>query len=419
MSGYTRKERSVQGSSSVLTVVWGPSTPDTVWPFSDCNYQMTWSRGNPWRSGRRNSPNVGGSFYTQLIERDLNPFSVDTGMYGTGRMYGSMTCADLGATTWMPTKTDITLPSGGWSNFDALGATAISRCAPTNSHADLAVALTELSREGLPKSSLLVGKARGTSLSKKAADEWLGLNFGVLPFVSDVTDTVKAVRNSGEILRQYARDSGRLIHRTYRFPDQVSTSVYNTTGVWPRPSTHPDFRIAPFTRAVETVTTVKTWFTGDFTYHRNDGSRATDAIQRAAQDANHLLGLRLTPDVVWELVPFSWLVDWKTNVGDVLHNMSMFLTDGLVLVRGYVMQTTEVRFTHTMMGGSVRGIPSSRILAHPASGCRTTKVRRAANPFGFGLTPGSLSNRQWSILAALGISKGSAHSLRNDTDGIW
>lgn len=418
MSVYSRKRRTIAGTDVDLTLVWGPGITDSVYHLRDNNFQETWSRGNPWHSGGSKLPNVGGSFYTQLIERDLNPFTVDTPTYRGERMYGFMSCAN-GATTWAPTAYDITWPAGGWSTFDAMGATAISRCAPTNSHADLAVALTELSREGLPKSSLLVGAARGTSVPKRAADEWLGLNFGVLPFVSDVTDTVKAVRNSGEILRQYARDSGKLIHRTYRFPDQVSSTTSTTSGVYPYPSSIPDFRLAPFTRTRVQTTTVSTWFTGDFTYHRNDGTRSTDAIMRFAQDANHLLGLRLTPDVLWELMPFSWLVDWKTNVGDVLHNMSMFLTDGLVLVRGYVMQTTRVAFTDTMMGGSLYGVPSSRILAFPASGCTTTKVRRAANPFGFGLTSDSLSNRQWSILAALGISKGSAHTLRNETDGIW
>lgn len=417
-SAYVWKTRELEKGAVRLDRFNGSAGSDT-WTFHYGMAQKTLTRGNPWRrNGPQVYPNVGGDFWTKMIDVELNPYPINNVFFSSGLKYGmtgSVICDDgANTTSWLPKVSSLTFP--GYSSSDSYGATAVSRCAPTNSHADVAVAVGELYNEGLPKSALLSARGRGHSATKKASDEYLGLEFGIKPFISDVRKTVNALRDSSRILERYARDSGKLIRKTYEFPLEESTSSTKTSTVYPW-NTNSSSYDKSFTRTSVTKTTRRVWFSGAFTYRaltpeRND---VLGSIERKYREVNHLLGLRVTPDVAWNLMPWSWLVDWKTNVGDVLHNISMFQTDGLVMVRGYVMVELVTTKTTVCTGGSFRNWNSIDVPNHPVVITTSEKFRRAANPFGFGITPGSLSSRQWSILAALGLSKGSGTTtLRNE-----
>jgi hypothetical protein len=70
---------------------------------------------------------------------------------------------------------------------------------------------------------------------------------------------------------------------------------------------------------------------------------------------------------------------------------------------GYIMEHSIVRDTYTL---SATGFNQPQAVP-PATFVTETKLRRGANPFGFGLTWDGLSTFQKSILAALGITRGS------------
>lgn len=108
----------------------------------------------------------------------------------------------------------------------------------------------------------------------------------------------------------------------------------------------------------------------------------------------------MTPEVLWELAPWSWAVDWFSNTGDVIHNISTLGYDGLVMEYGYMMTHTQydrrVEATALVNGVSVSARTVSR---------RETKRRTVATPYGFGIDDTTLSPRQLAILAALGLSR--------------
>jgi hypothetical protein len=118
------------------------------------------------------------------------------------------------------------------------------------------------------------------------------------------------------------------------------------------------------------------------------------------QEANKVLGTRLTPKTVWELTPWSWAADWFGTTGDVMSNLSTLGHDGLVLQYGYVMHE---QILATSVDYKTVGAPE-------LSGSYTNKLimrqRFEATPYGFGFDLKSLTTRQVSILAALGLSKG-------------
>lgn len=291
-------------------------------------------------------------------------------------------------------------------NLQGLGTTAISRCAPTKPQADSMVAAAELIREGIPK---MLGSSLRTSSHalKGAGDEYLNYQFGWKPLMSDLRKISRSIMNSDDYLRQLERNSGRKVKRSYQFPDVKSesvTTIANVNGNPPGPMSPTWFTSYTGTRYTTTTSEQETWFDGCFTYHFDlKGSSSWDAVSNAAKKARHLYGLKLTPDVVWNLMPWSWLADWGGNFGDVMSNVALFSNDGLVMQYGYVMQHRKVSKRYDLKGIVPRGY--SREISLQQTFSTESKVRLPASPFGFGLTFDGLSARQLSILAALGITR--------------
>jgi len=103
-------------------------------------------------------------------------------------------------------------------------------------------------------------------------------------------------------------------------------------------------------------------------------------------------------------MPWSWLLDWVANIGDVLRNFTMFGPDGLVMHYGYMM-STQKRWTEVTIDQAVLAN------GEPIAPCwqrfgTELKLRRKASPYGFGIDPAiAFSTRQWAILAALGMTR--------------
>jgi hypothetical protein len=294
-------------------------------------------------------------------------------------------------------------------SLDSLGTTAIARCIPTNPVADAGTFLGEL-REGLPK---IVGRSLFKSAFKdyrKVGGEYLNIEFGWKPLVSDLMKFTNAATNSEKIVRQLHRDSGKNIRRKYAFKDDVSYTKTQQANVyaWVPPGALSTYLYTgPGKLVVDTETRVSTWFSGCFTYHLNLGVTLQDKMDMHAAEARKLYGTELTPETVWNLAPWSWLVDWNSNIGDVIHNVNRFGQDGLVMRYGYIMQRKTVVRTYTLLGGGLNTGAPTRDLKMTVTA--ESKVRQRATPFGFGFDMGSINGRQAAILGALGISRGPRH----------
>lgn len=312
--------------------------------------------------------------------------------------YGSADFSDQGhqTTLWEAP------PASSDSELFAKGGTAISRCAPTVPHASALVSLGELVREGLPS---IPGRALRRGLSpSNIGDEYLNYVFGIAPTVSDVKAIVEAARKSERILKQYYRDSGRRVRRGYSFPEEVVTEgptlISTGTVPWHVP---PRGVLSSSTGSVYKTVTYKrrTWFKGAFTYHAEPPKAWYDVLDQL-QRANHLFGVGVTPDAVWNLTAWSWLTDWFLNTGDIMRNLSMMQSDGLVMPYGYIMEDLSKTVSYEMRG--IRD-KTGRPVRVEQSFVSTRKARRKASPFGFGLTFEGFSPRQIAILAALGVTQ--------------
>lgn len=284
------------------------------------------------------------------------------------------------------------------------GTKAIRNCIPTKPTVSIGTALGEL-KDGFPK---LVGAALLKSELKDArrlGDEYLNIEFGIKPLLSDIQKTATAVMDSKKILDQLQRDSGRLIRRRYTFPvetSSISTSGTANYGYVPGGGIATRMYSGPGTLLYTETVSVKTWFAGAFTYYLDLGEDLNSKYNLAQQQARKMFG-GFTPDTLWELAPWSWLVDWGTNVGDIISNVSAFQNDGLVMPYAYIMSEKTVERTYTLVNG---GLQVSKPSPPPSFSVKAIrKQRQRATPFGFGVDMGSLTGRQNAILGALGLSR--------------
>jgi hypothetical protein len=370
------------------------------------------SSGHPWRKLGNDSRDIGGEFssyrqsYSQspaLVSYDISQTSNpnQTGYHYRGPQFAMYSQRDVGG--W---------PEPPRSSFTALktaGTSAIARVLPTNPVFDLATFIGEL-REGIPR---LVGAdffKHRTEVARSAGSEYLNVEFGWRPLLNDVQSFAYAVRNHDEILAQYERDSGKRLRRrvvTLNETTSETTTVGTGSSAKPTPGL-PSACVNSYANVVLTRTRTikrKQWFSGCFTYYLQPERSGIEGRKRWLQEANKLYGVRLAPETLWNLTPWSWGVDWFVNVGDVLHNVSAFANDGLVMPYGYMMEQCSIEDQYTNSGNSYKtpGIPTS----FSQTFTTTSKQRVRATPFGFGLNPDiDFTDRQWAIVSALGLSRG-------------
>lgn len=312
-----------------------------------------------------------------------------------------------------PGKTTLDFPASIASSDAALvkqGTTAIARCEPTNSLADLSTFLGETYTDGLPLAPLTRTWKAEVDAAKAAGSEFLNVVFGWAPLVSDITSLSNAAVKAHATILQYERDSGKQVRRTYKFKSVKDTTsetlIASNTGGKIAGGAQTMWDLSGptgyVTKKVETFR--DQWFSGAFTYHLPSDFDSRNALGDAASEAQKILGQPLSPDTIWELTPWSWAIDWFSNAGDYIHNLHAFNSNGLVMRYGYMMEHTIVKHTYTLSDACLYG-RGGRSRVPPLVLVTESKKRIHANPFGFGLTWSGLSSLQLSILAALGISR--------------
>ncbi len=377
-------------SGSSIAVSGQYNERDTA--FSPWKATETWNLINSWEMVSFSNPGYrsssrgdnGGPWYLHKV----NWSATVANKPASGTFKGAFTCGSRNGFSYPAVPA---VPSN--ASLDASGSTAMSRVNPTNPAFSLSQALGELSADGIPSlPSAALWKER-TRVAKASGSEFLNVEFGWLPLIGDIRQFAKTVQNSGKILDQYTKDSGQKIRRRYAFPP-VEASTSSSGAMFPYPTT-------AYTSFGSGSTFARTrsakWFSGAFRYHIPAGNSARDRMARHVSLANKLLGVRLTPSTLWELAPWSWAVDWQSNVGDVINNISNLGNDGLVLQYGYIMHESE------MERHDFGVFPAGTV---SRSKTEVYRLRRPATPYGFGFNLGGLSAKQTSVLIALGLSHG-------------
>ncbi len=308
-----------------------------------------------------------------------------------------------------------------FSNIDpGVGTKYLALVRPTKSAANVAQALLELlvDMPKLPYELITRDQARSKYL-KRGSGEYLNVVFGWQPLVQDVLKICRAIVYSNDIIQQYERDSGRQVRRRFPKPGFEQTPTF-TTSSGPFLNEGTNFsrdQSSQFGRDLFASTsdslgqvdivdtrTEKYWLSAAYTYLSTGDDSFLGKMADYGRLANHVLGTRIDIDTLWQIAPWSWLSDWFTDIGGFIAINNSIAQDNLVIRYGYLMRESHFTRTWTHSGINFRlSGPTGPLIS---TYTRTKKERIRATPYGFGINPDVLTDKQWAILIALGLTKG-------------
>jgi hypothetical protein len=289
------------------------------------------------------------------------------------------------------------------------GQLAIAKCEPTLPEASLSTFLSEIffADQELPHvkyDDILKFQVGLGHLSSHGRDAFLSTNFAWLPFCNDLRKLMNAVKNSYKIMSQYKRDSGRVVRRRFRF-EPVSTykTTTNSTGdVW-SPYAMPEKTGSSHDAIYEQSLKTEIWFSGAFMYYLPVTDSLLHKMEYYDRLADRVLGSDFTPLTIWNIAPWSWLLDWKLDLGSAISIANSMSEHNLVLSYGYLMRKQTALNKLTVPGLSF--VKSGKLGPVSRTLSVVMKERFQATPYGFGIDPGTFSATQLAILVALGIKR--------------
>lgn len=363
-------------------------------------------KGPPWKSG--------GPLRVLHYLDDLLTVKGNSIYYGESSSYylqyrGGFVCAGVDPTSFHNFDKDEVADAGfeAFEGISSYGPTAWNRFKPGKPGADMALFVAEL--RDLPR--MLrdtcrffkdiykdVRTRKKTRSVKNAAGNYVGTQFGWLPFLADMRKFYHTYETLDKRLKQMAKDNNQWVKRGGVVVEESEEQVL---GEYEQPKHYPLLDSGFYESSTLGHSKIslhyerKVWFSARFKYYIPD----IGSVRWKRRAKRLLFGASVNPALLWEAMPWSWLIDWATNVGDVLANLDNDLAENLTAKYAYLMG-------HTSKVGRV----DSTMYLNPVSRLSwdfrlEEKVREEANPFGFGLTWDGLTSRQWSILGALGLDR--------------
>jgi hypothetical protein len=231
---------------------------------------------------------------------------------------------------------------------------------------------------------------------------YLNAQFGWKPFLSDLRRWYQSIIKLDQQLARLQKQNGKWQRRRRTILDETTVTTPSLTVDLYNPTL-----VTKVDQQVMKTETERSWFSGSFRYYIPN---LTNGDWGNVPKIKKLWGLEVTPQLVWELLPYSWLVDWFANVGDVISNYTSINEDNMVARQAYVMRhkSTEYRLIYTGRFQITTYVPYQTTFTYHdvISYYKTeTKTRVEASPYGFDLSWADFNSFQVSILAALGVSK--------------
>lgn len=249
---------------------------------------------------------------------------------------------------------------------------------------------------------------------KLTADMYLSYQFAWAPLLNDIAKFYKAFNGRKKRFDQLLRDEGKYVHRKRNLQGESSSNVefyYKLRQGGANPGMRPQHVSQCYVPSSKGGTNstrstkshdVKVWCAGASKYWLPPGPR--DEIWTKKM-MGRIMGKKVTPNQLYQIIPWSWFIDYFSGLGDFMDAVSGGIADRVVFKYAYVMRTS----VHSSSVTLTQTTYSSKEGGHGHPSCtstytRTTKTRVGASPFGWGIN-NNLTPRKVSILGALGFSR--------------
>lgn len=293
-----------------------------------------------------------------------------------------------------------TLPADSSWNVGDYGAQAWNLFKPGKPELSLSVSIAEL--RDLPrmlKSTLYAFRKEHRNIGS----QYLNVQFGWVPFISDIQKLIVTTGKLDTLLTNLYKGNGKWHLRKGTVVNKeelvAMTEWTGTNGFAFSPALPTQLYQVPTAKTVSSSSTARrVWFSGRFRYYLPEDRMKTPEFRNNL--IRKIYGLSISPAVLWEAMPWSWLIDYFSNAGDIFDNLSSGVAGDVVAKYAYVMGYNITSHTQRSTVMSV----DNQLIAGDIHREQIYKDRDAATPFGFNLSA-DLSARQLAILAALGISR--------------
>lgn len=259
-------------------------------------------------------------------------------------------------------------PSSGDSNTE-LVTKALARMNPSRPKVDLPVFIFEL--KDFPRMLRQLGNIlSGAIKASDVAGGYIAYSFGWAPLISDVSKLIGLTKLIDDRMRYLSRlEAGGRVKRSLGSRDFATAdlgtggnSLAGITWKWKRTEKH------------------KSWATANV---KLLGALPTKFEDRRWLAARAALGLNASAASIWEAIPWTWLIDYLSNVGDILdagrgfipHRVSSMciMTTKTVQLKAEDVVSTGTSTTFT--GGVLKTVSKSRaVIANPTPGISFNSV---------------------------------------------
>lgn len=238
------------------------------------------------------------------------------------------------------------------------------------------------------KSKSLRGVRRYLQNPRNPSEDWLNWHFGWSPLLSDLFRLAGVAGDMQRRARMHRNASNNVITRRSNLGSSSAQSVTNQS---PYDSTVTSWWGSRTKTTHQTQWVVSHW--------RQDPTYLSASLfSQQAQLFRAALGLEFSIDQAWELMPWSWMVDWFSEIGSVIKTRSN--RAGITFKNASYMTYTETKEVVIPWRPPLTGLSGS-----PAVFKRETKSRTPYAPSILSGFVNIYSSSQLATIASLAITR--------------
>lgn len=238
----------------------------------------------------------------------------------------------------------------------------------------------------------------------KLGDYHLALEFGYKPLLRDVVNLAFKQRLAQLRLKQLLRDNGRPVRRRITLRDESVSGAPQSGFAYGalQPVLVTQYYVGQPSWRTTTYFRERIWASARFRYWLPGGPRD---IQWTRKMMQRLYGRNVSPSALYNAIPWSWLIDWFSNLGDLIENLDAGVADRLAADYFYIMRSQEWSLEYVAKGRFKRRNGEQFDVTATATTSAFAKSRVRGGPFDPAILTNSLSSSQLAILGALGLSR--------------
>lgn len=258
----------------------------------------------------------------------------------------------------------------------------------------------------------ITGRKRPRDTLRRAlnstADGYLQSQFSILPLLSDISGFRRAMSKLNRQVNRLVSEEGRRLRKHYVHtwaefsnndtPEHTDWCYAFKTFYSPRPQ-HSIFRLER--KVLHDLST----FHAEMEYNYNYTAYARENARMLA--FNDAIGANLNPSIIWNAIPWTFVIDWLVNIGSFLDQFTVHSLEPQINIGRYLWSIKRKRsvYTSKQSMSTYGDVPAHMIVATLPVTTETSYRRQVGGMDINSILTSGLSLKEFSLGAALVTSR--------------